>query len=138
MEQKWLLLQMRPRVIHRIPGRLRIHVPALKKVQPEYNDIVDSIFTKSHLPDGIEQTKINFITGNILVKYDLNEISEKNSLNWIFDIKKIAEDIFLKFLNLNDEEIIITKNKLLEYFKHVANNGTIISKGFTIPHEVWN
>jgi len=138
MEQKWLLMQMRPRVIHRIPGRLRIHVPALKKVQPEYNEIVDSIFTKSHLPEGIEQTKVNFITGNILVNYDLNETNEKNTLNWVFDIKKIAEYIFLKFLDLEKEKMNITKEKLLDYFKKISSNGIIMNKKFTIPDEIWN
>ena len=138
MEQKWLLMQMRPRVIHRIPGRLRIHVPALKKVQPEYNEIVDSIFTKSHLPEGIEQTEVNFITGNILVNYNFNETNEKNTLNWVFDIKKIAEYIFLKFLDMEEERTNTTKEKLLDYFKQISSNGIIMNKNFTIPDEVWN
>ena len=138
MEHKWLLLQMRPRVIHRIPGRLRIHVPALKKVLPEYNDIVDSIFVKSHLPEGIEQTKVNFITGNILVNYDLNETNEKHTLNWVFDLKKIAEYIFIKFMDLEEEKIKTTKEKLLAYFKQISSNGIIMNKNFTIPDEIWN
>jgi hypothetical protein len=51
---------MRPRVIHRLPGRMRIHIPALKKVTPEFAKITKSLLKGFKLPENFKSADVNF------------------------------------------------------------------------------
>lgn len=134
----WLLLQLRPRVIHRLPGRLRIHIPALKKVNDHFHEIATILLKGFSLPDHVESVEVNYTTGNILVVFNPEMLAERQVLEWIFDIKAIVESIFLKFVNMPDNEIKTAQLKLLHFMKSASKNGSRIDSKFTIPNEIWH
>jgi len=138
LNYRWLVIQMRPRVVHRLPGRLRIHIPALKKVDSEFHEISETLLYKFHLPEGIEIAKVNYISGNIVVNYDISITDERNVLIWILGIKKIFESAFMHFGKMKEDKIQNSVKKLQEYINSVSNNGTIIDQNFRIPDEIWN
>jgi len=131
-------MQMRPRVIHRIPGRLRLHIPALKKVEAEFQEVSNLLISDFHLPAGIKLARINYISGNIVINYDPDITDERHVLVWILDVKKIFETTFLQFDKMDEQRIQNSVNKLKEFLKSVSNNGTIIDQTFKIPDEIWH
>ena len=60
------LIQLKFRVVHRLPGRLRVHVPALRQISTQFQNIVDVLINKFSYPVGIQDVGINYITGNLL------------------------------------------------------------------------
>ena len=135
---RWLIMQMRPRVVHRIPGRLRLHIPALKKVESDFQEVSDTLISDFHLPAGIKLARINYISGNIVINYNPDITNERHVLVWILDVKKIFETTFLQFEKMDEERIQNSVFKLKEFLKSVSNNGTIIDQTFKIPDEIWN
>ena len=71
------------KVVHSIPGRLRLFVPNLSKVPEELkkydNEVKKLILSKK----GIKSVEYSYITNKILLYYDPNLISEKEILEWM-------------------------------------------------------
>jgi len=132
------MLQLKPRVVHRLPGRVRVHVPALRQVTVEFQSIVDVLVGKFSLPAGIEKVTINYITGNLLIFYDQNRIQEKAVLEWLSDLSVITGKIWVRFKHsANGNGKIIVEN-LFQFFSESSKNGNILDKNFIIPEYVWN
>ena len=76
------------KVVHSIPGRLRLFVPNLSKVQEELkkydNEVKKLILSKK----GIKSVEYSYITNKILLYYDPNLISEKEILEWMNKVWK--------------------------------------------------
>ena len=112
------LLFNKIKVVHSIPGRLRLSVPGLNKV-PEHMKKYDKYTTsviKMH--KGIDDISYSYITGKILVMYDANITNEKNIVNWLnFVWKKIVENQDL-YNQMSLEEI---ENNLDNFYGILCN-----------------
>ena len=76
------------KVVHSIPGRLRLFVPNLSNVPEElkkYNDEVKKFILSKK---GIKSVEYSYITNKILLYYDPNLISEKEILEWMNKVWK--------------------------------------------------
>ena len=76
------------KVVHSIPGRLRLFVPNLSKVPEELkkydNEVKKLILSKK----GIKSVEYSYITNKILLYYDPNLIREKEILEWMNKVWK--------------------------------------------------
>ena len=76
------------KIVHSIPGRLRLFVPNLSKVPEELkkydNEVKKLILSKK----GIKSVEYSYITNKILLYYDPNLISEKEILEWMNKVWK--------------------------------------------------
>jgi cation-transporting P-type ATPase C len=63
---------LRPTIIHRLPGRVRIRVEAIRWVPDLQRRIVAEV---GGLP-GVEDVRLSLVTANVLVHYDLSSTSE--------------------------------------------------------------
>ncbi len=82
---KDLLLQheLNPRVVHKLPGRLRLHVPALKRLAPLNGDVTPLIEDFLSLPGGVDTVSVNTRSGSVLIQYQTGDISEAQVLERI-------------------------------------------------------
>ncbi|MFZ8830811.1 MAG: HMA2 domain-containing protein [Thermodesulfobacteriaceae bacterium] len=63
------------KIVHQIPGRIKIHLPLIKGVSVEKLKLLaERLFADFELPDGIKKVRPNPITGNIVIEYDPNKI----------------------------------------------------------------
>ena len=93
------------RVVHSIPGRLRLFVPNLSKVPEElkkYDDEVKKFFLSKK---GIKSVEYSYITNKILLYYDPNLISEKEILEWMNKVWKTVIDHSELYENKSLKEI---------------------------------
>jgi len=132
------LLHLKPRVVHRLPGRVRVHIPALREISADIQKIVDVLLTKFSFPVGINDVSINYITGNLLIHYDENNIQEKSVLDWLNDLSAITGQIWIRFANFSNGNANETGKNLLNYFLEASKNGNILDKKFIIPDYVWS
>lgn len=132
------LLHLKPRVVHRLPGRVRVHIPALRNISSDFQKLVDVLLTKFSFPDGIGKVTINYITGNLLILYDEKCIQERSVLDWLNDLAVITSQIWIRFSNSTNGNAGITAKNLLNYFLEASNNGNILDKNFIIPDYVWS
>lgn len=81
------------KVVHSIPGRLRLYIPGMEKIPNEMRkyDYYTTNLIKLH--NGIEDISYSYITGKILLTYDAKKTNEKKIVDWLnFIWKKIVEN----------------------------------------------
>jgi len=82
MDLQTLLLKwgLKIKILHRLPGRLRLGIPALRKVPPGKREFAQGLIGKMVLPAGITFVEPSFITGSILLRYDSGAVTEQEVL----------------------------------------------------------
>ena len=78
------------KVVHSIPGRLRLSVPNLSKIPEEFKKNMIIEFTELILSKkGIKSIEYSYVTNKILLYYDVKLISEKQILDWLNKVWKL-------------------------------------------------
>ena len=76
------------KVVHSIPGRLRLFVPNLSKVPEELKKYDGEVKKLILSKKGLKSVEYSYITNKILLYYNSNLISEKEILEWINKVWK--------------------------------------------------
>lgn len=76
------------KVVHSIPGRLRLFVPNLSKVPEELKKYDGEVKKLILSKKGLKSVEYSYITNKILLYYDPNLISEKEILEWMNKVWK--------------------------------------------------
>ena len=103
------------KVVHSIPGRLRLSVPNLSKIPEELKKydyrVTELILSKK----GIKSIEYSYVTNKILLYYDVKLISEKQILDWLNKVWKtminhseLYENKSLKEIGKNSSTFIFT------------------------------
>jgi len=125
------------KVLHTLPGRLRVHIPLLQNVTndlaPAYETIEELLFT---IP-GINSVSPNYISGNILIKYQQDIINTPTILSCIKVIWNTMVTNRRYFNEITEENADIITKKLINYIKKEKINLTNIIGEVRIPDEIW-
>ena len=78
-----------PRVVHSLPGRMRIHFPALEKLSAQWHRYSAPAAELIKIKKGIKNTDIQPVTGNVLITYDAARLAEKDVFKWLESMAKI-------------------------------------------------
>lgn len=108
------------KVIHSIPGRIRVFVPFLSDIPENFKKYEDYVKDVIKLKKGINLVEYSYLTNKILIEYDKNKLNEKEIINWINKISNIIIDNDHLYKDMTVEEIekniknfyIILKEKL--------------------------
>jgi hypothetical protein len=83
----WLL---RPQIVHRLPGRLRLRVPALRQIDQAQREWA---FVWRDLLGGteeIESVEVNPTTGSVLIRYDPDRLTEAELLAFLRGVNRLV------------------------------------------------
>lgn len=81
------------KVVHSIPGRLRLQIPGLDKVPEDMRKYEHYTTSIIKMEKGIEEISYSYITSKVLVKYNPLLTNEKKIVDWLnFVWKKIVEN----------------------------------------------
>lgn len=79
----------RPRVIHRLPGRLRIYIPLLRRLARVHQGLANAVGELLAAPEGIRQVTVSLDSGNVLLLFDPDQLSEKEILDYLRGVLEI-------------------------------------------------
>ena len=102
------------KVVHSIPGRLRLQIPGLDKVPEDMKKYENYTTSIIKMEPGIEEVSYSYITSKVLVKYNPRLTNEKKIVDWLNYVwKKIVEneDVYSK---MSVEEIERNLDKFYE------------------------
>ena len=129
-----------PRVLHSLPGRLRIHVPGLKQLQPDALIVEILNDNKDRVTPGIHSIEPNFITGNILFHYDPDQTNESRILAMLKALEKTAVKYSKKLKQYEKKELSTEQiNRVTEQMVAVLENspGFLLGEELELPDEIW-
>ena len=94
MINKWISLKMniknhiikhfiKFKVVHSIPGRLRLKVNNASKIPQEAKEYDKYVVQGLKMLDGIKDVEFNYITGSVVITYDTKKTYEEKIVKWI-------------------------------------------------------
>ncbi len=124
-------------ILHTLPGRLRIHIPLLKKVQGELMPTVETLEELMFTVPGILSIEPNYISGNILIMYSADLINTSSIINCLNVIWKTLATNRFYLMDVDNEKLEQITEKLINYLKDEHVNLTNIIGEVRIPDEIW-
>jgi hypothetical protein len=126
-----------PRVVHRLPGRLRLRVPLLTRVPDRSRPVAREIGQLFLLPGGIESVEIGFVTGTLLIRYDPARLDERQVLSWTQSLWRLICDHRDRLVSVPPERITAVVGRARPVLAEaLARNGSS-PQAIEIPSDVW-
>ena len=91
------------RVVHRLPGRVRIHFPALERLSSRWHRYSAPVAELIKIKQGIQNINIQPETGNVLITYTTDTLDEKDIFNWLESMVKIFLNNIRDDTSLSDD-----------------------------------
>ncbi len=133
----WLAWRLRYRVVHRLPGRLRVHAPALRRIDATRRPVIVAMIQDLGKPAGIGQLELTFMTGSILIEYDQYRLSETQVLDWLAMLRGLIGQTLSRLAALDPEARVQAVSRLLDFLRTAAERGTKVDTDFEIPESIW-
>lgn len=103
------MLLAKPRVIHSIPGRLRLQFPLLKRLDREYHNWSELLGELMREVQGVLDISANHISGTVLFHYDSKLITDKEILSFITAMNRVLisqKDDLARVLEKDSETVL--------------------------------
>jgi len=128
----------RARVLHRLPGRLRVRIPALNLVHASKRGIAEAVVDGLPMPKGVNTLQPSFVTGNVLLTYDTKIISEQQVIEHIEWLVKFSIKHRHKLMMVPPHELPRVVKQLKDYLERLNGEGPPHAKEVEIPEDVWS
>ena len=104
------------RTVHRLPGRLRIHIPLLEKLDSKWHAYTALVTDVVRIKKGINDVHIQPISGRVLIFYETERIGETEIKQWIKRMiktflntgninHKLSEEEFVAMMDLIKDQL---------------------------------
>ena len=91
LKQTYLMFN-KVKVVHSIPGRIRLLIPSLDKFPEQMKKHEHYITSIIKLKNGIKSIDYSYLTSKILIEYDKEKLKEQDIVDWLNKIWKIIVD----------------------------------------------
>ena len=91
LKQTYLMFN-KVKVVHSIPGRIRLLIPSLDKFPEQMKKHEHYLTTIIKLKNGIKSVEFSYLTSKILIEYDKMKLKEQDIVDWLNKIWKIIVD----------------------------------------------
>ena len=132
--RSWLL---GPRVAHRLPGRLRLRVPALKQIGPAqrewayvWRDLLDGI-------SEIESVEVDLTTGSVLIRYHPDELAETELLAFLWAVNRLVLQHWDRLAATPPAELPEVLQRLIRAIRAGVRHRLALDDKLEISTDVW-
>ena len=101
-----------PRVVHNLPGRVRIHFPALERLSSRWHRYSAPVAELVKIKQGIQNTNIQPTTGSVLITYDADMLGQKDVFNWLDSIATIVKNNVRNYTSLSERNFESLLNRV--------------------------
>lgn len=121
--KKTYLMFNKVKVVHSIPGRIRLFIPSLDQFPEQMKKYENYITAIIKLKAGINNIEYSYTTSKILVEYDKTKLKEADIVNWLNKIWKIIVDNEDVYQGMSMDEVEKNVKKFYEMLKNELERG---------------
>lgn len=90
----------RIKVVHHIPGRLRLYIPLLERLGPEWRKYETDLLDLIKIKEGLIDAELSIFSGRVLIRYDPRRIDKDEIMQ---SLRKLALMLYSDFLVTSTE-----------------------------------
>jgi len=128
---------LRPTIVHRLPGRLRLRIAALTRLQDGqreraavWHDLLGS------LPD-LDVTDVNLTTGSVLIRYDPARLGEPDVLEYLNAVHRVVLRHWDRLAATPAERLPRVLRRVIRILRQATHHRLVLDATVRIPDDVW-
>jgi len=137
LKKKLMQPLIRPRVVHSLPGRLRIHLPFISRIDPARSDLVQMVSRLTAAPEEIYSADVSPASGNVLILYDKRKLSDNEVLKYLQGLLEIFLENRERFQALPPHKLSVTTERMLAIVKGALGRRLVLDTEVEIPDDVF-
>ena len=133
----WRSWLMRPRVAHRLPGRLRLSVPALKQIgdaQQEWAFLWRDLLGGMNEIESVEATPA---TGSVLIRYRRDQLTEAELIAFLSAVNRIALKHWDRIAALPPDKAPDAVRRVILALRRATRHRLALDEKLEIATDVW-
>jgi len=128
--------KLKPKVVHRLPGRLRLRISALKRIKRSEVDGTQYLGECLALSEGLEEVSVDARSGSILIHYRPEVILEADILAYVDSLLVLMVKYRDHILKLHREDWERIGPKLKQIIAEATDDKLRLQQ-IEIPEDVW-
>jgi len=131
--RNWLL---RPQIVHRLPGRLRLRIPALKQIDHAQREWA---FVWRDLLGGtaeIESVEVNLTTGSVLIRYYPDQLTEAELLAFLRVVNRLVLQHWNQLAAIPPAELLEALQRLVRSIRAGIRHRLVLDDKLEISTDV--
>jgi hypothetical protein len=124
---------LKPTVVHRLPGRLRVHIPLLRRIpenRPQITGLIESLLAA---PAEIERVSVCRVTGNVLLCYDAESADEERVLQLLHKLTGLATRYGKTLATMCPDSLATGQDRLAQFIEMNQGNPLDVFLDFEVP-----
>ena len=111
------------KVVHSLPGRLRLQIPGLKSVSPQYYFLEEEFITAFSTLPGVNKIELSPVSGRALIQYDGTRFDDRVVLGWIKGLWQVlAQHMAQLDRSKSDEELLDSMRREFQIQLEIVKN----------------
>jgi len=129
--------RLRPRVVHRLPGRLRLHVPLLTDLPDDWLEVATSVERIVASANGVRRVRADRRTGSLLIAYDPTALGEADVLGYLRSLLGLLGRHRHRFAGLSNGRVTRVGRRLERWVADHTRRRPVLDATMDIPDDVW-
>ena len=121
--KKTYLMFNKVKVVHSIPGRVRLLIPSLDKFPEQMKKYESYITGIIKLKTGINNIEYSYLTSKVLIEYDKAKLNEEDIVNWLNKIWEIIVNNEEVYHGMSVDEVEKNVKKFYNMLKNELEGG---------------
>ena len=121
--KKTYLMFNKVKVVHSIPGRVRLLIPSLDKFPEQMKKYESYITGIIKLKTGINNIEYSYLTSKVLIEYDKTKVNEEDIVNWLNKIWEIIVNNEEVYHGMSVDEVEKNVKKFYNMLKNELEGG---------------
>lgn len=133
---KSLSILMRPRVLHSIPGRMRLNLPVLKQLGDEVEHWFPVISRLIEIPQAVLTVSPNAVSGNIVIEYDPRLTNPEQLLHFLNALMGLCLNNRDKLRRVSQDQVDRIETQLADWLRNALSPELTLNPDLRIPDNV--
>ena len=121
--KKTYLMFNKVKVVHSIPGRIRLLIPSLDKFPEQMKKYESYITGIIKLKTGINNIEYSYLTSKVLIEYDKTKLNDEDIVNWLNKIWEIIVNNEEVYHGMSVDEVEKNVKKFYNMLKNELEGG---------------
>ncbi len=130
--------QVRPRVLHRLPGRLRLRIPLLKRIPDDWLNVAEILERVIAAPQGIVSARSDRRTGSLLIVYDADVLQESDILGFLHALLEMLRRNRDRLRGMPNGRAARVARQLEKWVRAQTRQRPVFDPKVTIPDAIWS
>jgi hypothetical protein len=130
--------QLRPKVVHSLPGRLRLRIGLLQNLPDDWLNVAEALERAIAAPEGVCGVQSDRRSGSLLIRYNTDWLTESDVLAYLHSLLELLRRNRDRLQGMTNGTAFRVAGRLESWIESQTRRRPLIDPNVKVPDEVWS